>query len=98
MRAERVRRVYARSEIGQRANSLVHDRQGLVPMCDAAPALTRAANIQARFLRSLHHHFKAALLAAMSRTERPSICGIDCAEYRSLAAALEQPPGTGLVY
>jgi tetratricopeptide (TPR) repeat protein len=27
-----------------------------------------------------------------------SICGIDCAEYRSLAAALEQPPGTGLVY
>src|SRR5882672_3895516 len=72
MRAERVRRVYARSEIGQRANSLVHDRQGLVPMCDAAPALTRAANIQARFLRSLHHHFKAALLAAMSRTERSS--------------------------
>jgi tetratricopeptide (TPR) repeat protein len=27
-----------------------------------------------------------------------SICGTDCAEYRSLAAALEQPPGTGLVY
>ena len=27
-----------------------------------------------------------------------SICGIDCTEYRSLAAALEQPPGTGLVY
>ena len=26
------------------------------------------------------------------------ICGTDCAEYRSLAAALEQPPGTGLVY
>jgi tetratricopeptide (TPR) repeat protein len=26
------------------------------------------------------------------------ICGTDCSEYRSLAAALEQPPGTGLVY
>jgi tetratricopeptide (TPR) repeat protein len=26
------------------------------------------------------------------------ICGTDCAEYRSLAAALEKPPGTGLVY
>jgi tetratricopeptide (TPR) repeat protein len=27
-----------------------------------------------------------------------AICGIDCDEYRSLAAALEKPPGTGLVY
>ena len=27
-----------------------------------------------------------------------AICGTDCAEYRSLAAALEQPPGTSLVY
>ena len=27
-----------------------------------------------------------------------TICGTDCAEYRSLAAALESPPGTGLVY
>jgi tetratricopeptide (TPR) repeat protein len=26
------------------------------------------------------------------------LCGTDCAEYRSLSAALEQPPGTGLVY
>lgn len=26
------------------------------------------------------------------------ICGTDCAEYRSLAAVLEQPPGGGLVY
>jgi tetratricopeptide (TPR) repeat protein len=26
------------------------------------------------------------------------ICGTDCHEYRTLAAALEQPPGTGLVY
>ena len=26
------------------------------------------------------------------------LSGTDCAEYRSLAAALEQPPGTGLVY
>ena len=26
------------------------------------------------------------------------ICGTDCAEYRSLASALEQPAGTGLVY
>jgi tetratricopeptide (TPR) repeat protein len=26
------------------------------------------------------------------------LCGTDCADYRSLAAALEQPPGTGLVY
>src|ERR1700730_1954239 len=26
------------------------------------------------------------------------LCGTDCAEYRSLAAALEQPAGTGLVY
>jgi predicted Zn-dependent protease len=27
-----------------------------------------------------------------------AICGTDCAEYRSLAEALERPPGTGLVY
>ena len=27
-----------------------------------------------------------------------AICGTDCAEYRSLAAALEKPTGTGLVY
>ena len=27
-----------------------------------------------------------------------AICGTDCAEYRSLAAALEKPPGAGLVY
>ena len=27
-----------------------------------------------------------------------SICGTDCSEYRSLADALEKPPGTGLVY
>jgi tetratricopeptide (TPR) repeat protein len=26
------------------------------------------------------------------------LCGTDCAEYRSLAAALEQPSGSGLVY
>jgi tetratricopeptide (TPR) repeat protein len=26
------------------------------------------------------------------------ICGTDCEEYRSLAAALEKPPGTSLVY
>jgi tetratricopeptide (TPR) repeat protein len=26
------------------------------------------------------------------------LCGTDCAEYRSLAAALEKPPGTALVY
>jgi len=26
------------------------------------------------------------------------LCGAGCAEYRSLAAALEMPPGTGLVY
>jgi Flp pilus assembly protein TadD len=26
------------------------------------------------------------------------ICGTDCYEYRTLAAALEQPPGAGLVY
>ena len=26
------------------------------------------------------------------------LCGTDCAEYRSLAAALENPPGAGLVY
>jgi tetratricopeptide (TPR) repeat protein len=26
------------------------------------------------------------------------LCGTDCAEYRSLAAALEKPSGTGLVY
>jgi tetratricopeptide (TPR) repeat protein len=26
------------------------------------------------------------------------ICGTDCQEYRTLAAALEQPPGTNLVY
>jgi tetratricopeptide (TPR) repeat protein len=26
------------------------------------------------------------------------ICGTDCYEYRTLAAALEQPPGTSLVY
>ena len=27
-----------------------------------------------------------------------AICGTNCEEYRSLAAALEKPPGTGLVY
>src|SRR5579883_1321328 len=27
-----------------------------------------------------------------------AICGRDCAEYRSLEAALEEPPGTALVY
>jgi tetratricopeptide (TPR) repeat protein len=27
-----------------------------------------------------------------------TICGAGCEEYRSLAAALEKPPGTGLVY
>jgi tetratricopeptide (TPR) repeat protein len=27
-----------------------------------------------------------------------AICGTDCPEYKSLAAALEKPPGTGLVY
>ncbi len=27
-----------------------------------------------------------------------TICGTSCDEYRSLAAALEKPPGTGLVY
>ena len=27
-----------------------------------------------------------------------AVCGSDCAEYRSLAAALEKPPGSGLVY
>jgi hypothetical protein len=27
-----------------------------------------------------------------------AICGTDCEHYRSLAAALEQPPGTGLIY
>jgi hypothetical protein len=27
-----------------------------------------------------------------------TICGTACDEYRSLAAALEQPPGTGLIY
>jgi len=27
-----------------------------------------------------------------------AICGSDCTEYRSLAAALEKPPGSGLVY
>jgi Tetratricopeptide repeat len=31
-------------------------------------------------------------------TRIAAICGTDCAEYRSLAAALEQPPGAGLVY
>jgi hypothetical protein len=27
-----------------------------------------------------------------------AICGASCEEYRSLAAALEKPPGTGLIY
>ena len=27
-----------------------------------------------------------------------AICGTDCSEYKTLAAALEQPPDTGLVY
>jgi len=31
-------------------------------------------------------------------TRIAAICGTDCAEYRSLAEALEKPPGTGLVY
>ena len=31
-------------------------------------------------------------------TRIAAICGTDCAEYRSLAEALEKPPGTSLVY
>ena len=31
-------------------------------------------------------------------TRIAAICGTACEEYRSLAAALEKPPGTGLVY
>jgi tetratricopeptide (TPR) repeat protein len=31
-------------------------------------------------------------------TRIAALCGTDCTEYRSLAAALEKPPGTGLVY
>ena len=31
-------------------------------------------------------------------TRIAAICGTGCDEYRSLAAALEKPPGTGLVY
>jgi tetratricopeptide (TPR) repeat protein len=31
-------------------------------------------------------------------TRIAQICGRECEDYRSLAAALEQPPGTGLVY
>src|SRR3954468_20319872 len=31
-------------------------------------------------------------------TRIAAICGTGCAEYRSLAEALEKPPGTGLVY
>ena len=31
-------------------------------------------------------------------TRIAAICGMDCDEYKSLAAALEQPPGSGLVY
>ena len=31
-------------------------------------------------------------------TRIAEICGTDCQEYRTLASALEQPPGTGLVY
>ena len=31
-------------------------------------------------------------------TRIAAICGTGCEEYRSLAAALEKPPGTGLVY
>ncbi len=36
--------------------------------------------------------------AAYHLSRIASICGTDCAEYKTLAAALEQPPGTGLVY
>jgi tetratricopeptide (TPR) repeat protein len=31
-------------------------------------------------------------------TRIAALCGTDCAEYRSLAAALDGPPGTGLIY
>jgi tetratricopeptide (TPR) repeat protein len=31
-------------------------------------------------------------------TRIAAVCGTDCAEYRSLAEALEKPPGTSLVY
>src|SRR5712671_355262 len=31
-------------------------------------------------------------------TRIAAICGTDCAEYRSLAEALEKPPGTSVVY
>ncbi|WFU18333.1 tetratricopeptide repeat protein [Bradyrhizobium sp. CB3481] len=36
--------------------------------------------------------------AAYHLTRIAAICGTSCEEYRSLAAALEKPPGTGLVY
>ena len=36
--------------------------------------------------------------AAYHLTRIAAICGTSCEEYRSLAAALEKPPGAGLVY
>jgi tetratricopeptide (TPR) repeat protein len=36
--------------------------------------------------------------ASYHLTRIAAICGTGCEEYRSLAAALEKPPGTGLVY
>ncbi|MFG3595424.1 tetratricopeptide repeat protein [Bradyrhizobium sp. RDI18] len=36
--------------------------------------------------------------ASYHLTRIAAICGTACEEYRSLAAALEKPPGTGLVY
>ena len=36
--------------------------------------------------------------ASYHLTRIAAICGTNCEEYRSLAAALEKPPGTGLVY
>jgi tetratricopeptide (TPR) repeat protein len=36
--------------------------------------------------------------AAYHLSRIAAICGTGCEEYRSLAAALEKPPGTGLVY
>ena len=36
--------------------------------------------------------------ASYHLTRIAAICGTNCEEYRSLATALEKPPGTGLVY
>ena len=62
--------------------------------------MVRQKNIRARRHSPLQRRPRGvALVQAQYHLSRiAAICGTGCMEYRSLAAALEKPPGTGLVW